>query len=352
LINNRQSGRRRGRGGGGNGPRPQGGGGRPDNGNRIDNRARGNAAQLLEKYRNLAADAQRQGDRVNTEYYLQFADHYFRVLSETRARQEEQGQHQQRRPQPADPFRDQFGDSDDGDEFGEEGETIRPGEQMMPGDRQGERQGDRQPERAERRPERSYADRYERGDREARGDRQADQRGERAQNDRGPNERGPNDRGQGDRFRSESGQTDRQNERPRYRDRGDETQAARRPYEDRAQPAPSFQAAAPDAPVADAGAAPAETPVIAAPLDPAPAAEAPRRRGRPPRRVEAAPVADATDAPATVDGLPPAIGTRAPVVANDADTAAPAPAAEEAPKPRRRRAARAAAPADEASAAE
>ena len=81
-MNNRQAGRRRGRGG----QRSQG---NPGSGNRIDNRARGNAAQLLEKYKNLARDAQMQGDRVNTEYYLQFADHYFRVLNDSRARQEE-----------------------------------------------------------------------------------------------------------------------------------------------------------------------------------------------------------------------------------------------------------------------
>ena len=86
-MNNRQSGRRRGR----NNQRPQGGQGRnQDQGNRIDSRARGNAAQLLEKYRNMARDAQLSGDRVMTEYYLQFADHYFRVLSDARARQEEQ----------------------------------------------------------------------------------------------------------------------------------------------------------------------------------------------------------------------------------------------------------------------
>jgi hypothetical protein len=104
LINNRQNGRRRGRGGqrspGGNPGRSS------DNGNRIDNRARGNAAQLLEKYKTLARDAQMQGDRVNTEYYLQFADHYFRVLAETRSRFEDNNQ----------PRRQQF-DGDDGDDF-------------------------------------------------------------------------------------------------------------------------------------------------------------------------------------------------------------------------------------------
>ena len=87
MINNRQGGRRRGRGGGGGGP-PRGN--NPNPGNRQDNRQRGNAAQLLEKYKGLARDAQMQGDRVQTEYYLQFADHYFRVLNENRARFEEQ----------------------------------------------------------------------------------------------------------------------------------------------------------------------------------------------------------------------------------------------------------------------
>jgi Domain of unknown function (DUF4167) len=65
-------------------------------GNRPDNRQRGNAAQLLEKYKTLARDAQLAGDRVQTEYYLQYADHYFRVLEENRSRFEEQ--QAQRRP--------------------------------------------------------------------------------------------------------------------------------------------------------------------------------------------------------------------------------------------------------------
>jgi hypothetical protein len=103
-MNNRQNGRRRGRGGQ---QARNGQPGGPDRGNRLDNRARGNAAQLLEKYKNLARDAQMQGDRVNTEYYLQFADHYFRVLNENRARFEEQ------RPRQSD-YRDEFGGEEDG----------------------------------------------------------------------------------------------------------------------------------------------------------------------------------------------------------------------------------------------
>jgi len=85
LINNRQGGRRRGRGGGGRTPNMN-----PSPGNRQDSRQRGNAAQLLEKYKGMARDAQMQGDRVQSEYYHQFADHYYRILNETRARYEEQ----------------------------------------------------------------------------------------------------------------------------------------------------------------------------------------------------------------------------------------------------------------------
>lgn len=154
MINNRQqSGRRRGRGG----QRQQGG--RMDNGNRIDNRARGNAPQLLEKYKTLARDAQQAGDRVLTEYYLQFADHYFRVLSESRARYEEnQAQHQGgRRPQGVGEgaVEDVSFDNDDaGDEegFADDRETPFEGRPAMEGEpaERGEQRGEPRGERGER----------------------------------------------------------------------------------------------------------------------------------------------------------------------------------------------------------
>jgi hypothetical protein len=115
-MNNRQNGRRRGRGG------QQARNGQPgglNNGSRLDNRARGNAAQLLEKYKTLARDAQMQGDRVNTEYYLQFADHYFRVLSENRARFEEQ------RPRQQADYRDEMNGVDDEGDYGQSRQTSR-----------------------------------------------------------------------------------------------------------------------------------------------------------------------------------------------------------------------------------
>lgn len=82
LNQNRNNNRRRGRGNN----RGQGGG---NQGNRIDSRARGNAPQMLEKYKKLAHDASLNGDRVLTEYYLQFADHYFRVVADSRAQKED-----------------------------------------------------------------------------------------------------------------------------------------------------------------------------------------------------------------------------------------------------------------------
>jgi hypothetical protein len=92
-------------------------------GNRQDNRSRGNAAQLLEKYKSLARDAQLQGDRVQSEYWLQFADHYYRVLNENRARFEEQRRSRDDYSSDEDEDQDEAMAAD-GDE-GDEGEDSR-----------------------------------------------------------------------------------------------------------------------------------------------------------------------------------------------------------------------------------
>ncbi|NIJ07328.1 hypothetical protein FHS31_000924 [Sphingomonas vulcanisoli] len=169
MINNRQNGRRRGRGG------QQVRNGQPggqDRGNRIDNRARGNAAQLLEKYKNLAGEAQRQGDRVNTEYYLQFADHYFRVLSESRARFEEQ------RPQRSDGGREDFGN--DGD-YADEGQRFESRGGQSPGDNWNDSEDEgfapQQPERRVEQPR--YEERPQREERAPREDRAPREEGDR-----------------------------------------------------------------------------------------------------------------------------------------------------------------------------
>ncbi|WP_226632197.1 DUF4167 domain-containing protein [Novosphingobium profundi] len=106
MNNNRGNNRRRGRGNN-----------RQQNGqqmNRIDSRARGNAPQLLEKYKKLAHDAMLNGDRVQEEYYHQFADHYFRVIADQKQRQEEARQ----------PRRDDRG-QDDGDSSDSYGDNSR-----------------------------------------------------------------------------------------------------------------------------------------------------------------------------------------------------------------------------------
>ena len=115
--NNNNNNRRRGRG---SNNRQQGGGGQQLN--RVDSRARGNAPQMLEKYRKLAHDAHLNGDRVQEEYFLQFADHYFRVIADQRARQEEQRAPRQpgeRWQEGGEGFRE---DGDESSEYGNEGE--------------------------------------------------------------------------------------------------------------------------------------------------------------------------------------------------------------------------------------
>ncbi|NIJ38970.1 hypothetical protein FHR22_003704 [Sphingopyxis panaciterrae] len=197
-MNNRQSGRRRGRNNNSNNNnnRPQSGGrGGVDQANRIDSRARGNGAQMIEKYRNLARDAQLAGDRVQTEYYLQFADHYFRVVSDFRARQEEKnaqngqdrGHDRQREIRGVEDFdghddTDVDIDTDTGRDDGDNGDDR--GERNDRGDRSD--RGDRAPREA-------------RGNRESRGDRDDDSRGNRQPARARPARGRDADDGQGDR---------------------------------------------------------------------------------------------------------------------------------------------------------
>lgn len=173
--NNSNNNRRRGRGNN----RPQGGGGgggQPTN--RIDSRARGNAPQMLEKFRKLAQDAHLNGDRVQSEYYLQFADHYFRVIADTRARQEEQRARRDERWQEGDAPREE---NDDSGEFSVESDfpsfdqpppayaSRREREERQENAERAERpERNERPERAER-PERN--DRPERAERPERGER-------------------------------------------------------------------------------------------------------------------------------------------------------------------------------------
>ena len=150
-------------------------------GNRQDNRQRGNAAQLLEKYKSLARDAQLAGDRVQTEYYLQFADHYFRVLEDSRSRFEQQ--EAQRRPRRDDEEFETDGDEEmtAGGDSGEDAENSSSPNEL--GFSHGETEI-RQQSRRDR--ERGGRDRFERNDRSDRGDRAQQGRANGARRDEEP----------------------------------------------------------------------------------------------------------------------------------------------------------------------
>ena len=295
MINNRQAGRRRGRGGNNNGPRQ---GGQQGNGSRIDSRARGNATQLYEKYKNMAADAQRSGDRVTTEYYLQFADHYFRVLSEQRGRFEEQ---QPRRGR--DDF-DMDGAGDFGaEDYGDEGEPTR-----------GQEGGDGEPQA--QRPQM----------RDDRGDRQRD---DRPRDDRPRDDRQREDRPRGDREprRDGEGRTRDGGEGRRDRNEWQDRPRERRPEQATLQPVVEVAGQRRADPIAASESLEGRAEEVLEadrPLD-AP----PRRRGRP--RRDAEPAGDTGSGGGfEADRLPPSIASGMTVAANDE---APTEA-----KPRRRRA--------------
>jgi hypothetical protein len=186
-LNNNRNNRRRGRGN-----RNQGGNGAQLN--RIDSRARGNAPQMLDKYKKLAQDAQHNGDRVQMEYYLQFADHYFRVIADNKARQDEQrgggggGGRRNDQSEQAEDFEDDFdfGRRNDtptrspyeqpdnvGNTDMSEGEPGQEGESFLADDRQDDR-GEQRSEGRDRGPRRQPRKERDgnRGEGQGRGERQ------------------------------------------------------------------------------------------------------------------------------------------------------------------------------------
>lgn len=270
LNNNRGNNRRRGRGNN----RPQGGGQQL---NRIDSRARGNAPQMLEKYRKLAHDAHLNGDRVTAEYYLQFADHYFRVIADTRTRQEEQ------RLRRDDRWEDRGDEGDEAAEFSVESEFP------------------------------TFEQPYSRRERE--------ERGESPREERPREERPREDRPREERQRGERSREDRPREdRPRRRDeRGDNGEA-------NAPAAVDGNVAESDADEARSPYEPVENPFV----------RESRSRGLKPRREDRRPRRDAvgeagTDVAFDAAILPPAIGAR-----EDTAPGADADVAAEAPAPKRR----------------
>lgn len=273
MINNRQAGRRnRGRSNGRPNGQNRGGG---DNGNRIDNRARGNAAQLLEKYRNMARDAQLAGDRVNMEYYLQFADHYFRVLADNRSRQEEQNPQRGRNRDDGAFDGDDFDSMDDLDEIGDPRAQQQQHFNAQRGDEAGRRD--------------NYRNGNDRGNDRGGGDRNAD--------------RGGNDRNGGERNYGAN------NDRPANANGGDNRRdrdfnRPQRQQDNRQSESRSFESPQSDARQDVAEAQPQFVQAEAAPAAPVAEESAPRRRGRPRKVREEEP---ATELSFDATLLPPAI---------------------------------------------
>jgi hypothetical protein len=123
-------------GGGGNGGGGQfrsaggggaGGGNQPLNRNHVfdssgpDVRLRGTAQQLFEKYLQLGRDATSSGDRVGAEGYFQHAEHYFRILGAMAAVQQQNQPQQERR------YRDQGGESYQGESQSNEAGEAQDG---------------------------------------------------------------------------------------------------------------------------------------------------------------------------------------------------------------------------------
>lgn len=84
--------------------------------NGPDVKIRGTAHHIAEKYVQLARDAQSSGDPVSAESYLQYAEHYFRLIAAA------QQQFAQQNPnQPQQPFqRSDIDGRDDGDDEGDD----------------------------------------------------------------------------------------------------------------------------------------------------------------------------------------------------------------------------------------
>jgi Domain of unknown function (DUF4167) len=82
-----------------------------------EGKVRGTPQQIIDKYNQLARDAQLSGDRVATENFQQHAEHYLRLLSEAQreidARREEQERQNRERQADRDRERAQRQEQDD-----------------------------------------------------------------------------------------------------------------------------------------------------------------------------------------------------------------------------------------------
>ena len=59
---------------------------------RKNNRNNGNVEKLISKYNELAREALSNGDKILSENYYQYADHFLRISSEQKEKQKEKSQ--------------------------------------------------------------------------------------------------------------------------------------------------------------------------------------------------------------------------------------------------------------------
>jgi len=104
--------------------------------NGPDVKIRGTAHHIAEKYSQLARDAQSSGDPVAAEGYLQYAEHYFRLIMAAQVQFAQQNPHQQQPPfqRPDMEGRDDYDDEGDdmgGDQPGQQPFQAQPGPQTQ-----------------------------------------------------------------------------------------------------------------------------------------------------------------------------------------------------------------------------
>jgi hypothetical protein len=287
--------------------------------NGPDVKVRGTAQHIVEKYSQLARDAQSSGDPVAAEAYLQHAEHYIRIILTAQ---------EQLRQQYGTTFQRPFDDEDDGEEdngngypagFGSSERSVglpAPGDddfgsqpQPFTGNFEPRGNDDGRRERFERGPRQDRPERHDRNDRPERGDRF---------------ERGPRpDRQDRPDYRAE-----RPDQRPERGDRPDRRERFRGGERDYAPRDGQPREARPE-----------RVEIAAESEAPAPA---PRREERPeprrePRRERRPEPVDDTGAAGLPAFLTNPVRTAPPVEAPEAPPAAPSAAEGEDPTPRPRR---------------
>ena len=267
--------------------------------NGPDVKIRGNPAHIAEKYTTLARDAQSSGDSVLAEAYLQYAEHYNRIIMAYREQQQQSGEGQYR-PRVAgeagdvtDQAGEDYGDDQSGSEASIRGQEPQPGMFDSPqnsrfADRSLDQTGreDRGPrdDRGARddRPQRGYEDRQPRrndgnrdsgqqregGRRERYGENQ--QRGYNGNRDDRRDRSGGPERQAGDRPTNDRGYQDRQSQNRPSNERPNDRQQERNP-QDRPErftsDRPALERASPDRVTSDVAEA-ASSPDIQASLTP------------------------------------------------------------------------------------